>query len=195
MCEEALKIANDYRTPRDILADLAKSNNDSVRFAVAYNEATPKAILWHLSRDPYACHAVAANESTPLRCLAKLAEHESESVRLKIARNPSTPARALRKLANNNNSRIRTAVAAHTSTPPQVIADLARSGDASIRWHAAVNDSIPPESVLDLVDDPDQGIRALALERAVNLLAENLKVINSRHAEKRRSVASRQSLT
>jgi hypothetical protein len=138
MCEDdpkVLEIANDRRTPRVVLTQLAESDSHSVRFAVAYNEATPKAILRRLSQDLYTCFAVAANESTPQRCLVELAEHENETIRLKVARNPSTPACALGKLARNENARIRMAVAAHLSTPRRVIAELARSRDTSIRWH------------------------------------------------------------
>jgi len=155
---------------------------NSVRFAVAYNEAASAKTLWALSLHPYTCHGVAANESTPSRCLEELAGHGADAIRLKVARNPSTPSRALRKLAHDGNSRIRMAVACHLSTPPAVLAELARSEDSSIRWHAVVNDAIPPKALLRLVNDEDECIRSWALKRLVELFAANLKGVRSLYA-------------
>jgi predicted RNA-binding protein YlxR (DUF448 family) len=190
MCESdsaVYEIASDHRTAPELLARLAKSDDDSVRFAVAYSEAASARTLWELSRHPYTCHAVAANESTPARCLEELAGHHDGDIRLKVARNRSTSSRALRKLARDKNIRIRMAVACHLATPPAALAELACSEDSSIRWHVVVNDAIPPKVLLRLVNDEDESVRALSLQRLVELFEANLKGIRSLSALRSRS--------
>lgn len=71
------KLAWDAKTPADVLAELAKKRNESIRKGVAWNPNTPADVL------------------------AKLANETSANVRTYVAMNKNTPVDTLSMLTND----------------------------------------------------------------------------------------------
>ena len=88
---------------------LAEHHCDKIRLRVAENPKTPADVLWSLSQDPN--HdvriAVAANPSCESTVRSRLAQDSDVIVRHGMAQNISTPAEILRMLADDDNGWVR----------------------------------------------------------------------------------------
>ena len=100
------QVAINPNTPVEALKLLAKSPFAGVRAYVAKNPNTPSELLVRMynkeavtSTAPLC--AIAANQNTPPKILAKLADHFDEIVRSNVAKNPNIPENALDKLSND----------------------------------------------------------------------------------------------
>jgi hypothetical protein len=135
-----LVIANP-NTPYEILAQLAKDEDYSVRMAVAENPNTPPELLAQLAKDEdyHVRRAVAGNPNTPPDILVQLANDKDYSVRRAVSRNTNTPPEILAQLSKDEHRLVRTEVAKNTSTPPEVLAQLARDKDFCIQVMALYN--------------------------------------------------------
>jgi len=65
----------------------------------------------------YVRYGVAANPSTPVGLLTKLATDEDNYIRSEVAANPSTPGELLTKLATDEHEFVRSAVARNPNAP------------------------------------------------------------------------------
>ncbi|MHB1762645.1 MAG: HEAT repeat domain-containing protein [Acidimicrobiales bacterium] len=154
-------VAWNPNTPGEVLARLAKDEDEDVREAVAWNPNTPGEALAGLAEDEDedVRAAVAGNPSTPREVLAGLAEDEDEDVRAAVAGNPSTPREVLAGLAEDEDEDVRWYVAQSTNTMPEVLAGLAADEDRFVRVAVAQNTSTPGEVLAGLAADEDWHVR------------------------------------
>jgi len=91
--EEKLNQAENPSTPPEILSQLSKDEDATVRRFVAMNSSTPPEILSQLSKDEDASVRwyVAGNPSTPPEILSQLSKDKDTGIRCNVAKNPSTP--------------------------------------------------------------------------------------------------------
>jgi hypothetical protein len=103
-------IAISVNTSQDVLNELAKSLNASIRFQVANHPSTPVKTLIELSRDKDDAvrGAVASNYKTPPKILHELSIDISAYVRQIVADNPNTPKEILIELTKDINNNVST---------------------------------------------------------------------------------------
>jgi hypothetical protein len=99
--KERLWAANNWRTPADLLGQLAEDADRGIRGCALRNPSTPTEKLTQAAGDKDLRDHVAGNRSTPGDVLDQLARDQSRLVRAKVADNPSTPAQALERLAQD----------------------------------------------------------------------------------------------
>lgn len=149
--------AGDPDTPADILAALAFDPDIEVRDAIATNPSTPPEILRDLATDPdigliseltyndnldaeaisiiydrwhydYSiCYNIATLPNAPEDVLAKLAQHDSWSIRRCVAENPGTPVWLLEKLAKDSDVDVIQGVVQNSNTPQKLLLHLAET--------------------------------------------------------------------
>jgi hypothetical protein len=105
---------------------LATSQFEAVRLAIASRENTPIDILAILSddRELQVRMAIASNLQTPSDLLVKLAADLEAEVRTKIAANPQTPVPTLETLATDASVEVRRSVLNNPQTPASIRQDL-----------------------------------------------------------------------
>jgi Leucine rich repeat variant len=105
---------------------LANSQAESVRLAIASRENTPIDILVILSddRELPVRMAIASNLQTPSNILVKLAADLEAEVRTKIAANPQTPVPTLETLATDASVEVRRSALSNPQTPASIRQDL-----------------------------------------------------------------------
>lgn len=105
---------------------LANSQSESVRLAIASRENAPSDILVILSddRELQVRMAIASNLQTPNNILVKLAADLEAEVRTKIAANPQTPIPTLETLATDPSVEVRRSVLNNSHTPASIRQDL-----------------------------------------------------------------------
>ena len=187
MSETELGEAEEASTDPERLAELAASEETSVRGGVARNPSTPLAVLTRLADDPevWVCLGLAGNPSTPEEILTRLSEDSYSKLRQVVAGNPSTPVEVLARLAEDpdhgvrrqiyhparlselaaiGNENLRVGVAASLATPVEVLGGLATDEEASVRESVAGNILAPTGVVADLAsNDPCFPVRKRAL--------------------------------
>ena len=157
-------LAENRRTPPDVLVRLAAEPFQAIRINVANNPNTPPETLTHLAADPreHVRRNVADNPNTPAETLAALAADTDDWVRRYVADNPNTPAgtlAALAALAADPHPWVRERVAANPNTPPDTLAHLAADDAGDVRERAAGNPNTPPGALAHLAADPDTATR------------------------------------
>ena len=115
-------LAESAHVSGDVLAALSRSDQDSVR------------------------HAVAANPRTPPDVLGELANDQSIDVLRAVVHNPATPEEAFFTLAGDANVDVRAAVARHTRCPRSVLNVLAADSAGRVR-HAVLRNPIVAQLV------------------------------------------------
>ena len=97
-----LALAANASTPPDILAELARRPDESLRSTVAGNPRTPLPTLEELYQtDARARLRLAVNPATPLPMLERLAVDPDHMVRFNLTYNPNVPIDMLRELARD----------------------------------------------------------------------------------------------
>ncbi|HEY9860440.1 MAG TPA: HEAT repeat domain-containing protein [Candidatus Obscuribacterales bacterium] len=151
-----VKVASNPNTPTTILTrlgleediyDVRNPNTPGVVLAEAVN-TIPR-------RYGYKAHEVLANflkhpvqgSQMPASTLEQLANHNSNSVRYRVAQHPNTSASTLEKLSRDDYVPTVRAVASHSNTPPHVLERLATHPDYTTRDSVAGNPNTPPAAL------------------------------------------------
>lgn len=120
------------------LAEMARDERWEVRHHLAWNRATPPAVLESLAGDSnrYVRGAVAQATWAPPAVLDLLGEDPVSQVRKDAASNPSTPVGRLRTLARDPDYRVREAVAYNRRAPRALLLELAGDKDPYVSCSA-----------------------------------------------------------
>lgn len=136
--DEGVRIAvsANHATPPNLLVVLADSPAN--QSSVAGNPSAPGELLAKLARkeNEWTRYFVAANYATPNTVLAELAKDGSERVRTNVADNPLGPAHLLSELAKDQSVRVRQSVALNPRTPANTLSELAQDEDFDVRTFA-----------------------------------------------------------
>jgi hypothetical protein len=162
-----IKVAKNPDTPLEILLQLAKDEDPSIRARVAENPNTPPEILARLAEDEDASIriAVAKHPNTPPEILAQLAKDlQWENVRRRVAKHPNTPPEVLAQLAKDEDRTVRVHVAENPKTPPKILIQLSKDKWGLVRRRVALNPNTPLETLFQLAKDEDVGVRARVAE-------------------------------
>lgn len=168
-----LGLANNTKSPEDLLMALANDGEDRVRDAVGRNSAaTPKvlSVLVNLKDEDnvFIRRAIVNHPNVTPDILKRLAEDSSMLVRLSVANDQDVPAEVLTSLATDEREEVRAAIAANRNTPPEVLRNLANEEEEiSVDVRAAVADNPRvPRYILDiLAKDSDNYVRRNAFQR------------------------------
>jgi hypothetical protein len=101
--KKRLWAASNWRTPADLLAQLAEDADRGVQAWALRNPSTPPEKLVQAAGNRNLRDHVAGNRSTPGDVLAQLANDDTVMVRAHVADNQSTPAQALERLVQDPN--------------------------------------------------------------------------------------------
>ena len=191
--ERQIAVAASDVPPEILLADLAKSDDYSVRIRVAQNPNSLPETLAMLAEDTeeYIRSTVASNVSSSYDTLAKLSTSKSstDSIRWNVAENVNTPPAILTELAKDENDYVREKVAKNANTPPEALTELLKDKKDSIRMEVAKNRNSSPETLTNLTEDDNSYIRRSVAENT-NTSFETLAMLASDNdAYVRRSVA------
>ena len=120
------------------LAEMAQDEKWEVRHHLAWNRATPPALLESLAGDSnrHVRGAVGQAIWAPPALLDRLGQDPARQVRKDVASNPSTPVGRLRTLAQDSDYRVREAVAYNRRAPRALLLELARDNDAYVNCSA-----------------------------------------------------------
>lgn len=169
-------VAMNKSTPADLLAELAKDNDERVIVNVADNPNTPPETLAGLakSNDRDVLMRVAHNPSSPAEVLAMLGSNDSDAIRTLAAANPNTPVDTLITLLEDKNYYVRLQAAKNPSLPKDAIQDKVLMKKA-----LADNPNTPPETLIKLAKDHDFGV-LLYVSQNRNTPAEALRILAMR---------------
>lgn len=128
-----------------IIDRMFHSSSDSDRIFAATNTYTPPELLASLARDQDdgVRRAAAKNSRTPVQSLKTLAREDHWGIRLAAASNPNTPTESLAGLAQDDDADVRRSAASNSNTPVESLAALARDEDVDVRRAAARNKATP----------------------------------------------------
>jgi pentose-5-phosphate-3-epimerase len=182
-------VASNLSAPPAVLESLAEDKEESIRTAVAHNPCTPPRQLkrwvddkidrfgrtiaslqtsadWDRYGDELALEStefflatLAANPSTPVSALERLAKVQRKVVQRHLVQNPSTPLSVLEQLAVEKTVVVRAAVASSPSAPVVLLERLALDDQKDVRKSIAQNVSAPGFILDRLAGDADKGIR------------------------------------
>lgn len=123
--------ARSNKTPIQILEQLAKDPDETVRQVVLQNTNLPLHSLLYLAGDKslnvrlWLLYKSSHNKTpTPIQLLEILAQDESEQVRAKVAEHPDTPVEILMRLANDTSREVKTKLTANPNTPVTILTRL-----------------------------------------------------------------------
>ena len=115
----------------------AKSDHWCIRVSVAENTKTPKEVLMQLAKDDewQVRKAVAKRSSsvTLVEVLAELANDKSDGVREAVAENAHTPKEILLKMVEDEDRWVRQGIADNLNAPTEALIKLAKDNDEVIR--------------------------------------------------------------
>ena len=119
-------IADGTQDP-DLLAELARSDDYSIRLAVASNPSCPPEILAQLAQDEdrEVRQAVAAQQKCPTHVLVELLGDDASDVRLTAAQNPSLDPADLERVILSLNEEVQRVIAARDDVADHVRAAAA----------------------------------------------------------------------
>ncbi len=156
----------------DVLAELARKDDEQSKVAAAANPSTRVEDIDMLSRDDtqrIRSAAATAPAATP-QILARLARDESHFVQWHVASNPNASAATLRMLADSDDIRARESVADNPSCPTQVLVDFAGEGGDRfyrVRMNALSNPKMPAHVLEAAATDANPAMReAVAFNRS-----------------------------
>ena len=127
------KIASAEDTPADILQELSKDSDRTVRAKVASNPNTPTEVLLKLGEEfP---DEITAN---PIFTLLMLENPDTEFIRVSLARSSNTPIDILYKLAEDRNEIVRLEVTKNANKSVNFSDKLPFSIDREVRLYLAI---------------------------------------------------------
>jgi hypothetical protein len=124
-------VASNPDTPPEILKQLSKHNNDSIKEVVAKNPNTPPETLSKLSKYEAGrkvggvmlistiAYAVAKNPNTPEKDLIRLSQNSNYAIA--VASNPNTPLEMLTNFSNSKDFWILDGVVSNPNTPLEIL--------------------------------------------------------------------------
>lgn len=158
----------------DVLAELAKTRNMSVRAKVASSESAKPATLTFLASDSvnHVREAVASNDCTPQDILMLLLQDPDDRVWMTVLNRGSLPKQVLLTAAAHRNPSMRQEVAAAKATTLDVLSQLAEDESPQVRRAVACNPNTSNQILSALASDPDDDVRlaiAMGMDEAVFL--------------------------
>jgi hypothetical protein len=176
--------ATEATTPPEILEELAKSENATIRKVVAQNPNTPTETLLQLFRDfP---HQVLQNpiidlliledpnflyelyqvnvgifdrDNLPSFFLKWAIKHPDDKIRIAVARSKKTPQYFLEQLANDNKVNVRCCVAINSNTPIHTLEKFIQDSNEIVRLGVSENTCAPKFILEQLAKDPEYIVR------------------------------------
>lgn len=186
MQSKLLKEALNENTPPQRLAELANSEDKTIRRTIAVNPNTPVTILKELFKDfpleifenpvlsllllenpdffyeLYQAHSnIFLEQGLPEFFIAWGVKHSNKEVRIAVARSPQTPQEFLEKLAFDSNYNVRCRVAENVKTPIDLLEYLAQDFDYRVRLAVAENIYTPKQSLEKLSSDSEYLVRLI----------------------------------
>ncbi|MEH1807346.1 variant leucine-rich repeat-containing protein [Nostoc sp.] len=126
-----LTAAGSNKTPIQVLEQLTKDADETVRQVVLQNANLPLKNLLELARDKSfnvrsrLLYKSSYNKTpTPIQLLEILAQDESEQVRAKVAEHPDSPVEILTRLANDTSREVKSRLTANPNTPVTILTRL-----------------------------------------------------------------------
>ncbi|MBD2206121.1 hypothetical protein H6G33_28350 [Calothrix sp. FACHB-1219] len=118
--------ARSHKTPIQVLQQLAKDADETVRSVVSENANLPLSNLLELTQDSSlnvraGLARKRLHKPTAVEVLQHLANDESAQIRAQVAANTDTPEELLRKLANDSNKEVWEALARNPNTPVDIL--------------------------------------------------------------------------
>lgn len=146
--------------PAELLAEMARDEQAQIRQGVAHNAQVPSELLplLALDTDQTVRKAVATHPQTPPEVLSSLVQDQDRWVLLAVAHHARTPGESLQKLAHHHDGLIREATARNPHTPMEVLYKLAHHNDAFTRQAVLNNQQLPAEIFHALAQDKDWGV-------------------------------------
>lgn len=158
-------LAFNESTPADVLEQLARHPEYTVRVKVCNNRQAPPHVLEILSHDEvlYTRPCVAHHPNAAPELLARLAQDAKFDVRYRAAQNPATPVESLRLLAREDNQSLRRGMADNPSLPLDVVQSFADDKDEIVRGYAVRHPNATRAIRLKGASDPAKQVRQAAL--------------------------------
>ena len=123
-----ISAARNRKTPTQVLEQLARDQDITVRKIVAENPNLPLNSFLELAQDTsikvrltLAYKSSRSKITTPVQLLEQLAQDESEQVRATVAEHPDTPVEILVRLANDSSLDVKKKLTANLNTPVTVL--------------------------------------------------------------------------
>jgi len=134
-------LASNPSISTSMIARLAKSRDEEVRWGVAYNRSAPVEVLLQL-RTPGKYSTIneylARNSSVPTEVLLQMYRNKEASW-VEFAMNPNCPVDLMREIAEQGTDMDRTWLAANPNLPPDMIARLAHDPSRGVQHFLAQN--------------------------------------------------------
>lgn len=139
------QLAKDERLSKNTLIKLSSNIDSVVRYGIACNLATPKAVLSSLSHDSSAAvrRAIASRFDLTITSIIVLMKDKDVWVRQWLARNLRVPKKLLEQLAQDKHADVRRAVARNPRCPIVVLDLLAQDESAWVRSAVAYQKKTP----------------------------------------------------
>lgn len=124
-----LTAARSNKTPIQVLEQLAKEPDETVRQVVLQNSNLPLKSLLELTQDKsvnvrLSLAYKSSRQTIPVQVLERLTQDESELVRARVAEHPDTPVELLVRLANDPSREVKNKLTGNPNTPVTVLMHL-----------------------------------------------------------------------
>lgn len=148
----------------DLLAFLAKHENQGVRANVAGNIHTSESILKSLSDDQAweVLSYLGSNKNTPQDTLKKLGKHEDERVRWVVAKNPITSKEILNTFVEDSSNNVQRYLTENKSLDFELMMQIVEKSMPSTLLSLLDRDDLPDEIVNILMQHSDDKVREKA---------------------------------
>lgn len=160
-------LASDPRTSQELLLQLSKDQDATIRTIVADNKSTPVDVLINLSQDYILAvrRSIAGNPNTPIDVLDQLSKDHEPGVRSMVASNSNTSPETLIRLSMDGWHATRQNVCGNRNTPPGILNNLSRDPDHHVRKIIAANEhpNLSPDILDRLAEDPSHLVRKSVL--------------------------------
>ncbi len=124
-----LVLAKSATTPRNILLEIADTDDQTIQ------------------------RAVVSNTNTPMAALKRLSSSRFPRVRADVICNPDIPVEILLSLSDDTEGRVRAAIAAHPATPPTKLVEMQSDEFFDVRQNLIRNPNTPDSVLKKLAND------------------------------------------
>ncbi len=171
-------VSNNPSLPLDLLLELVRDPDAKVRQSASNNPNLPLASLLELTLDPSVDVRINLVEYRDKRqvaipIFAKLANDESEKVRVAIARNPNTPIEILEQLAQDSSLEVCKALTHNLSTPENTLELIGVERDII----NSSNNRTPANALVTAIDRVLQSANYQQAERLKDILKSHTSQI------------------
>jgi hypothetical protein len=149
-------LAQNPKTPGDVLAELWKTSEADHRTCLAINPSLPVPLMLEITLLPEddLRAAVATNPSLPIAEAERLVKDAVPAVRRAVAGRADLSPDIFRRLAAETTPGMAKVLARNPQTPADILAGYARHPENEVRQSVVHNPSTPTSALLVLVEDP-----------------------------------------